>query len=145
MLSLSCPDELRLLQNIADNLDQGFMLLDSDLRIRYLNTKAAEMVKKITGTGPTAGMAVTAFCRVSSKPRMRALAEKAVAGGPITWTRKFRTKAPVVYQFAVNRFDGEDGFSGMLIKMNDITQPAGLEEQLDRKQSAVSPCYPGKL
>jgi len=130
MLSQPIPDELHLLSTIADSLDQGFMLLDSEFRIRYLNAKAAEMAKKITGISIDAGDSVFSYCRPAAKEKLRTLPERTRAGGAVSWTRNFKANAPAVYQYVASSYIGPNGSSGILIKMNDITPFAEIEGQL---------------
>ncbi|MBS1602363.1 MAG: PAS domain-containing protein [Bacteroidetes bacterium] len=116
MLSPSFSGELRLLKKIADSLDQGFMLLDGDLQICYMNAKAEAMVKEHSLS--------------SSDIELSVLAEKTRAGETVSWTSHFSAPTEAVYQYFAAAFDSEDGFSGMLIKMNDITPFSQIEDQL---------------
>jgi len=111
-------------------MDQGAILADEHYHIVCFNTTAGNMVRKVLGKQLSTGDSVFSYCDQRLQDQFMTALGLMRAGRTLTWQNSFLVEDPVVYRYSLEAFKSAQGFSGMLIKLMDITEHVRLEEAL---------------
>lgn len=121
---------LPLMKDLLNCMDQGAILADEHYHIVCFNTTAGNMVRKVLGQQLSTGDSVFSYCDQRLKDQFMTALGLMRTGRPLTWQNSFLVEDPVVYRYSLEPFKSAKGFSGMLIKMMDITEHVRMEEAL---------------
>jgi PAS domain S-box-containing protein len=123
---------LPLIKDLLNCMDQGAILTDENYHIVCFNTTADNMVRKVLGKHLSPGGSVFSYYDQHLKDQLKTAKGPVRTGRSMVWQRSFLTETPVVYQFSIEPFSSVTGFSGLLIKLMDITDHVRMEEALKK-------------
>ena len=121
---------LTLIKDLLNCMDQGAILIDEHYHIVCFNTTADNMVLKVLGKQLSAGNSIFSYGDQRLKDQFMTALGLMKAGRPLTWQNSFLAEDPVVYQYSLEPFKSAKSFSGLLIKLMDITGHVRMEEAL---------------
>jgi len=123
---------LPLIKDLLNYMDQGAILIDQNYYIVCFNTTADSMVRKVLGKQLSSGGSVFSYYDQDLKDQLKTAEGPVRTGKSLTWQRSFLTEKPVEYQFSIEPFSSGTGFTGLLIKLMDITGHVRMEEALKK-------------
>lgn len=125
------------LRAIFDNTVEGFVLIDTDLKIIAFNDKAGEIILQYTGKKPVAlGKSLLEYLTADRQVAFQAISERVIAGERIEYERPYPLPDGKTrwFIFAVNPVYENDSVVGLCISGRDITKQKLTEEEVLRRE-----------
>lgn len=105
--------------------------MDSHYKIRSFNERAGYLLQKAGPKKLEEGLSIFSYCLPASQDKLRAKCRQAMEDGSASWTRKLGGRGSLVYQYTIEPF-AAGPFTGLLLKMTDISRYAGVEDELNK-------------
>lgn len=120
-----------LVQKLLDNSDSGFVLIDHESVIQFINRKSAELLLQITGREATPGTSLLQYLPDEMAKQVKENIQQVLAGKTMDSIRLIRTPSGNNwYRSYFSPLKEKDGtISGILIVTHDVTELKQNEEK----------------
>lgn len=117
------------------SLNEAFILLDNNLIIAFVNAKADEIIKKVSGRYFKAGESMLNLFKKDPQVSFKNYLNEALSGNTLLYEVEIKSDPSVWLEFTFNPLKGEHGITGVSILVKDTSLlKAAKESEKTRKE-----------
>ena len=128
------------------SFDEALLLLNEELTIVFLNTKAKEVVKKISEKFIDAGENILDVLKVRDRDNLKNYLDEVLVGRSIHYELEILKAGPSMWlECSYKPLKGEQGITGICVMLKDISVIKELEERENKRNSSEQKGFQSKM